>query len=413
MEIEQIKELIVKHLHGELTEAERLTLHAWVAEKPGHQQLFEELKGAESFTAELKRYAQLPSEKGAWERHLARYPLPAKPWISIAFASYRKYAAILLLIVTVLAAYILLGRRQPTTTDGVKNTPASLIDISPGKNQAMLTLANGEKILLDTTQATLSLKQGASTLVNKSGQLVYTSTTGSSTESLYNTLTTAKGQAYPLELSDGTKIWLNAGSSIHFPVMFTGKARKVTISGEAYFEVAKRNGEPFIVTITPAKGQHIGTQVEVLGTIFNINSYQDEPVITTTLLEGSVRLRSLALGDSAGASKTLQTAILQPGQQAEYAQGKGDIRLVKNADIEKAIAWKNGYFQFEDNDLQTVMRQLARWYDVEVFYEGKIPTRVFSGEIDRTLNASDVLKVLENANVHFRIEEGKRIIVTH
>src|SRR6185312_1588485 len=194
-------------------------------------------------------------------------------------------------------------------------------------------------------------------------------------------------------LSDGSKVWLNAESAITFPTAFTGNERKVTIKGEAYFEVAHDASKPFQVTVN-------GMQVQVLGTHFNINAYEDDDYIKTTLLQGSVKV-----------TKGNESVLIAPGEQAKVNNASGDIKIKKDVDLDEAVAWKNGFFYFSHADLQTVLRQFSRWYDVDVEYEGVLPKRLFEGKIQRSLNLSEALRILETNDVHFKIM-GKKIEVT-
>lgn len=265
-------------------------------------------------------------------------------------------------------------------------------DLAPGGNKAVLTLSNGVTIILDTAQNGELARQGNTQVIKMdNGQLAYNSGNSSATQLLYNTLTTPTGGQYKLVLPDGTEVWLNAASSISYPTAFAGTERNVTLAGEAYFEVAKNATMPFKVQVNEMK-------VEVLGTHFNINAYNDEPDIKTTLLEGSVKL-----------SNDNTNRLLQPGQQGRLNKS-GAIAILENANTEEAVAWKNGVFQFDDADIKTVMRQIARWYDVEVEFKGNINAGKFVGAIPRNSNISEVFKILELSNVHFKLE-GKKIIV--
>jgi len=260
-------------------------------------------------------------------------------------------------------------------------------DLQPGGNKATLTLADGKQVVLDSLSAGKSLRQGASVIVNRPGHLAY-NTESKSEEIAYNILTTPRGGQYQLTLADGSKVWLNAESSIRFPSNFIGKERRVQITGEVYFEVAKNAAMPFKVEVGEM-------DINVLGTHFNVNAYD---IVKTTLIEGSVLV----------ASEDTKM-ILKPGQQAQGATG-GKIDLLENADLNETLAWKNGLFQFSNADIETVMQQVARWYDVEVIYEGKV-TKLFGGSIPRDMSASNVFKALElTGGVHFKIE-GKTIIV--
>lgn len=308
-------------------------------------------------------------------------------------------AACILLFVTTVGAYLwTANRQQPVVLD--KEQKAKQNDLYPGGQKAMLTLADGNTIVLDyENNGTLTRQGNASVVKLAHGQLSYKSETNLAAPTVFNTLSTPKGGQYQLTLPEGTRVWLNASSSITFPTVFAGHERPVSITGEVYFEVAKDPARPFKVSVGDMK-------VEVLGTHFNINAYPDESTMKTTLLEGSVRV-----------SRSLETAILKPGQQSQLAikaatvQQQQSIQVINNTDLEQVIAWKNGYFQFHETDLRTVMRQLARWYDVEVVYEGNVPNDNFDGELPMDANALQVLRALEKTQVHFRIE-GKKIIVT-
>jgi ferric-dicitrate binding protein FerR (iron transport regulator) len=203
---------------------------------------------------------------------------------------------------------------------------------------------------------------------------------------LYNTVTTDRGRQWQLTLPDGTKVWLNAASSIHYPLSFTGKEREVEITGEAYFEVVHNSKQPFKVKVA-------GQVINDIGTSFNVNAYPDEPSLQTTLVDGVIMVNGTKL---------------KPGQQAALINNQ---IIVSSANIEQALAWKNGAFSFDNADIYTMMRQLSRWYNVEVIYEGKPDSTPFKGEIGRSLTLAQVLKVLESLHVHFRIEEDKRIVI--
>lgn len=263
--------------------------------------------------------------------------------------------------------------------------------IAPGGNKAVLTLQDGSTINLnDAENGTLATQGNTRVVKLANGQIAYDEASGPADKVLYNTMTTPRGGQYKLTLPDGTNVWLNSASSINYPTAFVGKERRVSVTGEAYFEVFKDKSRPFYVVA--------GNQsIEVLGTHFNIMAYSDEESIKTTLLEGSVKI-----------SEHNNTSILKPGEQAVVAN-KGGI-TVKPADIDEAMAWKNGYFRFSRVDIKHIMRQISRWYDVEVAYEGGIPDDEFVGKIGRSENISQILHLLELENVHFKIE-GKKITV--
>jgi hypothetical protein len=272
-------------------------------------------------------------------------------------------------------------------------------DVQPGGNKAVLTLANGQVIDLDSAHNGILVEQGNMAVVkNNNGEVVYKAVDDEKNArhaaNVYNMLATPRGGQYQLTLPDGSRVWLNAASSIRYPVAFANDERQVEITGEVYFEVEKNPKKPFRVTILPTGGV-----VEVLGTHFNINAYSDEPAIKTTLLEGSVKVSSMVNGE---------WSMLKPGQQASIHHSQ--LTIHDNVDLELAMAWKNGFTLFKSADIKSIMRQAARWYDVEVMYEGTVPERSFTGGISRNAPLSELLQLLEVSKVHFKIE-GKKLIV--
>jgi ferric-dicitrate binding protein FerR (iron transport regulator) len=264
-------------------------------------------------------------------------------------------------------------------------------DVLPGGDKATLTLADGSTVVLDEAQNGMLAQQGSSKVIKVGGKLMYDPTNKNSKEVVYNTISTPNGGQYQLELPDGSLVWLNATSSIHFPTSFVGKERHVEITGEAYFEVAKNRDMPFVVAVN-------GAEVQVLGTHFNVNAYSDEDNVKTTLLEGSVKIVQGA-----------NINMLKPGQQSQLTTD-GLIKVVSNVDVDGVVAWKNGMFDFENAGIETVMRQLSRWYDVEIEYNGKTDD-LFIAEMRRNIKLSDALKALElTGKVKFEIQ-GKKIIV--
>jgi ferric-dicitrate binding protein FerR (iron transport regulator) len=267
------------------------------------------------------------------------------------------------------------------------------IEIKPGGDKAILTLANGSQIILDNVQnGVVATQSGISIRKDANGKVVFDASSVAVRNLVpgFNTITTPRGGQYQIVLPDGSRVWLNAASSLKFPTFFPGSERNVELTGEAYFEVAKNKDKPFKVF---SQNQ----TVEVLGTHFNINAYPDEGVISTTLLEGSVRVSK----HSADGRKETGERLLKPGQQAKLG---ADIQ-VSNADVQAAMAWKNGYFVFAHEPIQNIMRQLSRWYDVDVVYQGKATTENFTGTISRFENISEVLDMLQlTGAVHFKIE---------
>jgi transmembrane sensor len=275
-----------------------------------------------------------------------------------------------------------------------QNKTAVKHDVDPGKNRAILTLDNGEKVVLDSARiGTLAKKGNINIKKTKDGQLIYMVESDSNSLAndivSYNTITTPRGGQYQVILPDGSKVWLNAASSLKFPTAFAGNQRNVELTGEAYFEVSKNRSKPFTVNVNTLN-------VKVLGTHFNINAYSDEDAIRTTLLEGSVQLTS-------GPASNL----LKPDQQGII---KGNNIQVVDVDAERSVAWKNGIFEFNRSGIQDIMKQLSRWYDIEVVYTGKMPDDEFVGKIERSVKLSQVLHILELSHVHFKIEDKKIIV---
>jgi len=304
-----------------------------------------------------------------------------KLWPRIAVA-----ASILLVCGASLIFYLNKINGEKTLNTSVLN------DVSPGINNATLTLANGQKIILDNAaNGKIAEQAGVSVSKTADGQIMYSIKDQKNTgKADFNTLSTANGEQYQIILPDGTKVWLNAATSLKFPLTFAGLSqRKVTLIGEAYFEVYKDKKKPFIV--------HSDQQdVEVLGTHFNINAYKDEPTVKTTLLEGAVKVNT--------------NYILKPGEQFTISQeGKVGIKLVN---VEDVIAWKKGNFEFNDENVYEIMRKVARWYDVEVIYEDQIPLTKMEGTMSRFQNVSRILDVLESTGLLSYRVEGKKIYIS-
>lgn len=280
-------------------------------------------------------------------------------------------------------------------TSGKKDIPAANIaaapaDIPPGRNGAILTLADGTKVVLDSLGNGVVATQKGAKVVLKDGKLTYQAAEKAPGEMVYNTMSTPKGRQFQIALPDGSRVWLNAASSVTYPTVFTGRDRTISISGEAYLEIAQDKHKPFIVKTDRST-------IEVLGTSFNINAYSDEDATKTTLIEGSVKIIS-------GPSE----AILKPGSQASVHAGRLDVD--KTVNIDQVMAWKNGLFNFNDLDLRTVMRELSRWYDIDVVYEEGVVDRVFGGEMQKDVPLSDVLHFLKALNIQFQLE-GRRLLI--
>jgi transmembrane sensor len=312
------------------------------------------------------------------------------------FPIYKKIAVAATLVMVSLIAVVFYQKQQSPDRVALANKTTAAIVLAPGGNNAVLTLSDGKKVLLNSeANGLIASQSGIRVSKSADGKLVYQIIGGSAQAGTpqFNTIETPKGGQYQISMPDGTRVWLNAMSSLKYPVRFTGGQRMVELKGEGYFEVAKNKAMPFRVKTS-------GQTVEVLGTHFNINAYADERNIRTTLIEGSVKV----FPEQGAAS-----AKLQPGEQSVLT---GVNIMVQQVDPELAVAWKNGYFVFNKNDLQSIMREISRWYDVDVEFQNQsVRKHLFSGNISRFENAAQVLDVLELTGlVHFKVE-GRRIIV--
>lgn len=302
-------------------------------------------------------------------------------------------AAALLLACTTTAYFYVERHKAQQALAHVQQT----LDAPPGKAGAVLTLADGSKLTLDSmSNGTVAVQQGAP-LQLQNGRLSYGAMQATASEVTYNTLSTPRGRTFQVVLPDGSKVWLNAASSIRYPTAFQGVDRTVSVTGEVYFEIAANASQPFKVQINAAN------TVEVLGTQFNINAYTDEAQVTTTLVQGSVRVNSDA-----------QHAVLSPGQQAlTTTDGKQAISIAPSVNIAQTLAWKEGLFNFSDMPFDVAVRQLSRWYDIDVEYEnGVIPDIKFDGELGRDVSLSKILFFMTRVGVHYRVEDGKKLVIT-
>ena len=316
-------------------------------------------------------------------------PVRAKGGKLIPIRAYRWAAAIAVLLI--LGGAYFYPVKKTSKQNLIVEKPVSADIKAPSANRASITLAGGKKVFLDSAANGTLFSQG-DVQVKKlaDGQIAYIGSTG---EMALNTLTNPRGsKVISMTLTDGSKIWLNAGSSLIYPVVFSGRERKVEITGEAYFEISHQAGRSFTVTANE-------TQIEVLGTHFNINAYADEPVISATLLEGSIKL-----------STKNKTQLLSPGQQVQV-QPDGQAKLIQEADIEKTMAWKNGVFYFHHTSIYEIMREMSRWYDIDVQFRDRFDDVYLNGSIQRTTNISEVFKMIElTGEARFKIE-GKKIEV--
>jgi transmembrane sensor len=391
----RLSELFKKYYNGEASESETDELMLLLKKLPGDelsslllQQWNEQNENQNFFISGLRdKLLEKIHYEDPFDAEVQRIGLLKKK-ILLRVAA----AAAVILVLSVSAFFLFQGKDQVIALD--PNTKPAIpvaSQIEPGGDKAILTLADGSQIVLDTASNGNIVEQGGIQVIKSGGQLTY-NTESSSTQVFYNTITIPRGGQYQLELADGTKVWLNSSSSIKFPTAFVGKERSVELTGEGYFEVAHDPKMPFIVKVN-------NIDVTVLGTHFNINSYSDEPSIKTTLLEGRVKLQ-----------KNKEIIFLNPGQQAIANDEKDEIKVKNEVDTEEVVAWKNGRFFFTSAGLESILRQAARWYDVEIDYKTKLD-QTFSGGLPRSENITELLKILEaTGKVEFEIN-GRQVIV--
>lgn len=379
---EYIEELSYKFKHGQLSEQEHADFEAWYQlqqekelELPVHY-----AKDVDSLKNKL--YININKHLDKSKKQHSTIAL----WKRIAASA----AAAAILIV---CGYLFVNRGKVNNNEYV----GLVEDFTPGTNKAVLTLSDGRRIALNDAKNGQLAKQGGAIITKSSeGEIVY-GNEGASGKAMMNTMSTPKGGQYHLTLADGTQVWLNAASSISYPTAFIGKERRVEITGEVYFEVAHNTAKPFKVV---SKEQTI----EVLGTHFNVNTYEDEDEVKTTLLEGSVKVTP----KNKNGEKTVRTVTLIPGQRASLS-AKGIA--ITEVDVNEMVAWKEGYFQFVNSDIQTIMRQVARWYNVDVEFVGPVTNEKFTGRISRFRNISQVLSIVKGSTSVKLEFEGRRIMV--
>lgn len=378
--------LLEKFKNGQISQEELLRLKAMVAQDDYGLNIKEDILAS--------LYSDVPDS--GWKKEDADKILQAilqpaeQPVYPIHTVNNRKRwymaAAAILGAALIIGSLFLVQKRHAAPLAAIKQPP-----LSPGSNKAVLTLADGKTIPLDSANIGALAQQGSTRIVNTIQGLAYT-TEGTAEKVVYNTVSTPRGGQYQLTLADGSKVWLNAASSIRFPTAFTGKERLVEITGEGYFRIAANAQMPFKVKVAGTADM----EVNVLGTSFNIMAYPDEQTITTTLEEGAVQLIH-------GSSQSL----LKPGFGGSLSPGDKQF-VVEKADMEQALAWKEGKFRFRNTSIQTIMRQVARWYNVEIAYQGDLSDIRLTGIISRRENAAALLKILATTKrVHFDITDSK------
>lgn len=401
-----IDRIILKHIREEeLSVEETAILQQWIKAGEGREELIQHFRDEDEwFKDGLNEFQKTPQnrvwdkvtdllqEEGHWSA------TPVVPITSSPKRRWRFAAAAIVILAAGGAAFWGYQHRSPVSASIPQTAIAkSANDVLPGTNRAILTLSNGQQINLDDSKNGVVASQGNMNVTKLAdGQLAYNKASEEkSSSAVYNVLSTPRAGQFSLTLPDGSKVWLNNATTIRYPVAFTGNSREVELNGEAYFEIAKDPSRPFRVALH--KGSRTST-IEVLGTSFNIMAYEDENAERTTLVEGSVRF--VAEGTS---------TLLKPEEQSVLDQN-GGLKTLHNVNVGEVTAWKNGFFHFDHASLETTMRQLARWYDIDVEYTGTIKPQEYMGKIQRNLPLSAVLKGLARDDIHFELE-GRKLLV--
>lgn len=385
--LERVAYLIARHQQDQLTAGEAEELRAWLDATPENRRFLEQWNDTRQLADKLQRYTQ-PDVNTAWEafraRHLSNANTTGTPRKTFRLSWWHWSAAAAVVLLAGTAWYV--QRSRPVAPPVARQQQQA--PVLPGSSKAVLTLADGSTIQLDSAGHQV-IAQAGSNVLQQQGQLRYDIQNPDAAPAL-NTLTTPRGGQFRVILPDGTAVWLNAASSIAYPTAFREGVRQVSITGEAYLEVTSKANHPFRVNINDQ------TTVDVLGTSFCISAYANENTINTTLVSGAVKVNT-------GST----SRILAPGQQAQISNGSIQV---SQTDTAAAIAWKNGEFYFNNADIPAIMRQLERWYDVHAVYEGNVPVRTFQGEIQRNLPLEDVLEGLQSTGIRFHMK-GRNIIV--
>lgn len=379
--------LISRQINHGLTPEEELALNAWLDAETSNQLVYDGLREENAQHSAIDFMNSL-SVDAAWNKVSAASGIAQSAPVVLDSSRFRMRFAWGAVAAAVLVASFFMLRTEMNQPSKSATAP---VEISPGGTKATLTLADGKIIALDGVANGNIVAGGNVQVIKLDGTLQYNASNDNA-EISYNTIETPRGGKYQLVMSDGTLVWLNAASSLRFPVAFKGNERAVELTGEAYFEV-KKSSKPFKVFLQN------GSQIEVKGTAFNVSAYHDEELMKATLLEGKINL--LIQGKS---------QALVPGQQIRVRNEQPEMQVVDDVDVEEEIAWKNDLFIFKGMDVKSIMREISRWYDIDVVYKGKINPETFSGIVSRKSNLSQVLKIMEEGGVLFEIE-GRTIIV--
>lgn len=377
---QEAQELLTKYHEGKCTPEEKAIVEQWYQNESSRAQFPDEIGDPDERKEEI--WDAIREMSGLEDRRTRRSEF------------IRRLSAAAIIVFIMSAGLYFFKQQQPDLLVENKPKPVTSGDIDPGGDKAILTLADGSKIMLDDKgKGLIATQSGISISKSADGTVTYqvTGDQGTGKTPTYNTIETPKGGKYQIMLPDGSKVWLNAASTLKFPTSFSGPERIVDLTGEAYFEVAKNTKQPFRVHTADMN-------VFVTGTQFNVMAYNDEGYTATTLVEGSVNV-----------NKKGQRLVLVPGEQA--LSNAGTSMTKREVDVDQIIAWKNGLFQFNSSDIQSVMRQIGRWYDISVEYRGRIPSNRFGGYISRDSKLSQVIKMLELSGVKFTVEDKKIIVL--
>lgn len=386
MSQQEIIQLLDRYLAGTATIPEQERVEAWLDSNEDLNNDWEQMDETQrnDFLATLYQRIQVSIQQRD------------KPVVSMGSRRWVKWIAAAAIIVMIVGGWWMMERKAQVT--GGKSQVARTNDVAaPTNTRAVITLADGSKVYLDSLgNGVIAQQNNVKVVKNNSGEIVYQSLTTGHSPLTYNTLFNPRGsKVISLTLSDGTKVWLNSESSLKYPTAFAASTREVEITGEAYFEVQHNAKQPFKVHLPN------GSVIEDIGTAFNVNAYSDEDAIKATLIEGSVKITA--------ANARVK---LEPRQQAVLT-GHSLLTTHNDVDVNQVVAWKNGIFSFKSTDLKTMMRQIARWYDVDINYDGNIPERTFTGEIPRTVNLSELLKLFEASKIHFYIDAANKKLTIH
>lgn len=389
----EINHLIAKRLLGyELSSEEIERLDRWLSD-PVRKRFYDSMANNKELLQKIEQYGYFHSVIDEAKQESHQYMTGNLRSVKNSFWNWRRYVvAASIFILLAIALFVVRFEKKDNTLPVVAQTEEKVEPIQPGRDGAILTLDGGTQIVLDTAANGTVTVQGSAQVTKQGSLLNYADAAPGKADVKFNTLTTPRGRQFQLALPDNSRIWLNASSSVTFPTAFVGLQRKIQITGEAYMEITKDAAHPFVVTVR-------GMDITVLGTSFNVNSYADEPALKTTLVEGRVTLQAAG-----------RQLLLSPGQQGILEQD--DFTLVKSADVDAALLWKNGMILLDKVDLPALMRVISRWYDVEVEVKPGIVAPEFIGRVPRSLSLEALIAALKmNSKLNFEIQ-GRKVIVS-